>query len=687
MDDWGITSNVIATFVAALLIYLARPIWRRIREELRPPSDHDVTSESQGSATPQLRKVVPTPEFPAGTSLIEKVVHLERQYADVQNAAVAARRQGVDDRAFEERCAVLDEALREMSFISAGDVLDDRYRLLARVGSGRVSVVWKAYDLARDKVVAVKLLCYPHIHDESVVRRCHYTVRVMSELSAANVAAVNEQVRELEVAGERKLVYYILEYVDGEPLDSYATRYPNQKARLIDGILELGRSLADAHAKGIVHRDLKPSNILVHADGTMKLVDFDSVLRLGDRRVSHRDIGTFGYSAPEVLNATSDPDMRADIFALGRVVSYLYYGGSDLPNVYEQSVYDVIDLLNCAPVVKESLEQATAVPPSRRYPTMKDFLTDLGRAVTEDREYPLPFLPTMRREWNKISALLQQSFYGTFVTMIVARPTFAGFGLAHLSDVARVGAFHAIIGSLVWGTFISGAFILFLILFGRSAVPRVAKYMTAALCCGMGGLLGGMLVAVPSVFVTNGQTLTCLGWLTNADSMNRLQQALLETRMMLAYPLTGLLTGVGTGIALYRGIEIALRLSPQGSGVLPVPAKRSPRAPLVGASVLRSLLLSPSVHLALAFPIVFSFAVSSVLNAAAPPPTSIDICRGVVPNELWRSVGEGIVHYCGALGLVAGFFWRVPPSTPTSSLSPDSRGRAFAATIEGTVTG
>ena len=75
------------------------------------------------------------------------------------------------------------------------------------------------------------------------------------------------------------------------------------------------------------HRDLKPSNILVQPNGVLKLVDFDAVLRLRDRRVTHHDIGTFGYSAPEVLSGATDLDVRADIFALGRVFSCMYVRG------------------------------------------------------------------------------------------------------------------------------------------------------------------------------------------------------------------------------------------------------------------------------------------------------------------------------------------------------------------------
>jgi tRNA A-37 threonylcarbamoyl transferase component Bud32 len=537
-----------------------------------------------------------------------------------------------------------------MSFLEEGDVFDGGYTLLSFVGGGRTSVVWKAYSKQQDRFVAVKILRHSYLDDESIYRQFHYTARVMGELSAASIAAVREEVRQIEVNGARKLVYYVLEYIEGDSLDTYSAAHPERREKLIDGLLAVGDCIADAHAKGIVHRDLKPSNIIVDTSGRLRLVDFDSVLRLGDRRISHHDVGTFGYSAPEVLEGAVDPDVRADIFALGRVFSYLYYGRS-LPSAYALSVYDLIDLLNCTPAVKSSLERACAVSPSERYATMTAFLEELQTAIREDRERALPAIATLRRERPKIARLLRHSFYGTLAAMIVARPILAHFNVVHLSDKASVGAFHGIIGSLVWGTFISGAFILYLVLLGRRMRTSGARYIAASLCCGIGGLLGGVLVSVPSVFVTNQYTLTCLGWLTDMNAP-RLGSALLGTRMMLSFPLVGTLTGLGLGLCLVRGISIALRLNPQGSGILPVPAKRSPRSPEAGASLASPLLSSLLSHLFLAFPVILSFLIVLVFNAPNPADPSCSF----QPNVNLRTFGEGVVHYLGAIGLTIGFF-------------------------------
>jgi hypothetical protein len=684
-----VLTNLIAGLIAtALATFLAKPLWRWARRHLAPVEElkeEEPVGESASFACPPFPEHLPLPE---------RIVHLERTRDEALAAGREARARGDADTEFEECGTLAHRALHAMTFILPGDLLEDRLLLKGPLGAGRLSVVWKAYDKRDGRFVAVKFLRQTFINDESLLSRFEYTASVVRDLRGANFAAVLGDVRQLFVEGRRKVAYCVLECVEGEPLDTYAERHPDKKAALLDGLLELGRCLADAHSNGVVHRDLKPSNILVQPNGVLKVVDFDSVLRLRDRRVSHHDIGTFGYSAPEVLSGTTDLDVRADIFALGRVFSYLYYGGRGLPSVYEKSVYDVIDLLNCAPIVKDALERATAVPLSKRHESMKTFIADLATAVQKDREEALPFVGTLRREREKIYRLLRHSFYGTFALMILARPLAAWRGYAHLSDRHWVGGFHAIIGSLVWGVFIAGAFLLCLVLFRRRIERRWLTYLVAAFCCGVGGFLGGLLVSVPSVFVTNAQTLTCLGWLSAAHTATsvRLWEGMNVTRMMLAFPLTGLLTGIGTGLALYRGIEIALRMSPQGSGVLPVPSKRAPRAPRLGIGVCGRLLRSPVSHLMLAFPALFGFVVSFALNPAAghlgslvdgpgpsvgAPPSRVDgavspvsplvplPCGEIKPNVEQRSIGEGIVHYCGAVGLVAGFFWGIPATTPT----------------------
>lgn len=644
----GVLDEILAGLAATFLLFLFGSAWKRVRRQFprTAPTAAPVAASSETSA------LVPPIGLPARLSLPGKVSHLEKRCEKALLKATGARRDGDSDQPYVEEYERLQECLRSMAFIESGDVLDRRYRLLSYIGGGRSSVVWKAYADRQDRFVAVKFLRHAYVRDQSVVQQFRYSARLMSEFNAKSVAAVKEDVQQLKVNGADALVYYVLEHIDGVPLDVHLAANPDRRDALIDGLLEVGRCLADAHAKGMVHRDLKPGNILVQPDGTLRLVDFDSVLRLSDRRISHQDVGTFGYSAPEVLNGAGDADVRADIFALARVFAYLYYGRK-LPNAYALSVYDLIDLLNCAPVVKHTLQRASAVDPASRYDTMEAFLGELAPAVQEDRDKALPPLETLRQEHTKVGRILRHSFYGTFAAMIVARPLFAYFDSVHLSDRAWVGAFHAVIGSLVWGTLIPAAFLVYLVVFERRLRRTGARYAMASLWGGLGGLLGGILLSVPAVFVTNANTLACLGWLTDVRDPDRLHAALFGTRMMLSYPVTGLLTGLGTGLCLQRGIEVALSLSPHGSGILPVPAKQPLHNPDAGPGFIGVLFRSPAAFLFLLFPFLFSFLVAMALDPGTP--AQVLECT-IQPNVGQRSFGEGFVHFLGAIGLTIGFF-------------------------------
>ena len=642
----NLAMEITVVAIASLVIW----IWRKLWKNLAKPVERVGPAET--SAGPAAPGAEGGPALPEGLSILEKVGFLERQREEAIRAAVAARSRAVDDREAEQRRAGLEACLSNMSFLAEGDMLEDRFRLLVRLGGGRASVVWKAYDQRLDRFVALKVLRHPYNRDESVVEQFRASARLMADLSTSSIAAVRQDVHDLPGSGTLKLAYYVLEYVEGVPLDEYVRRSPEKKSEVLVALLEVGRCIARMHAKGLLHRDIKPSNLLVQADGSMKLVDFDAVIQLGDRNVSKRDAGTFGYSAPEVLDRLPDLDGRADVFSLARVFSQVYYGDR-LPSPYQMSTADQVDLLNCHPIVKQTLGKASSLPRQDRYGTMNEFLEALAGALEKSKEH-LPFFGTIHQERVKIYRILRDSFYATFLVMFLARPILSGWQLVHLSDNPWVAGFHAVIGSLVWGTFISGAFLIYLIAFRKKGLPG---YLVAMICCGIGGFLGGVLCSFPSVLVTNPLTLRCLGWLTDlVDGWGRLEIALLQTRMMLAYPLTGLLTGCGLGLCLNRGIEIALRANPQQTGVLPIPTKQRSKSRSEAIQALKPLMLSWKTHVCLAFPIVFSVLVHYVLNAAQP---SADLACPISPNALLRCIGEGAVHYAGATGLATGFFYGI----------------------------
>ncbi|WP_438001040.1 protein kinase [Sorangium sp. So ce185] len=197
-----------------------------------------------------------------------------------------------------------------------GDVLEGRFTLDARAGSGGMGEVFRAHDRDTGQAVAVKVMLARHSGERARFER---EVRVLSELS--HPAIVQFVAHGETPDGEP---YLAMEWLEGEDL----------RARLARGMLGVDESVAlaarvaaalgTAHARGVVHRDLKPSNLFLPAGDValVKVLDF-GIAHLGDvTRLTRTGaiLGTPGYMAPEQAGGAGALDARADVFALGCVL-------------------------------------------------------------------------------------------------------------------------------------------------------------------------------------------------------------------------------------------------------------------------------------------------------------------------------------------------------------------------------
>ncbi|MBI5624415.1 MAG: protein kinase [Elusimicrobia bacterium] len=192
-------------------------------------------------------------------------------------------------------------------------VVGQKYELVSQIGQGGMGLVFKAYDRALDRAVAVKKL-RPEVQNAAGGRDCMLAEALtISQLSHPFIVAIHDIVQE---GGN---VYLVLEYVDGMPLSLFIKK----KARLTLGecrkvFAYVCQAVEFAHAKKITHRDLKPANIMIEHSGFVKVMDFglariakDSVSKESNKDCS----GTPAYMAPEQHLGKADP--RSDIFALG----------------------------------------------------------------------------------------------------------------------------------------------------------------------------------------------------------------------------------------------------------------------------------------------------------------------------------------------------------------------------------
>jgi serine/threonine protein kinase len=191
-----------------------------------------------------------------------------------------------------------------------------RYRLVERIGSGAMGVVWRARDELLDREVAVKQLRGPQLTAEEAEVA---GARAMRE--ARNAARLQHPyaVAVFDVAVEDGTPWLVMEYLAAPSLAGLLTERralsPAETAR-IGG--RVAAALAAAHAAGIVHRDVKPSNVLIGDDGTVKLTDFGISRAAGDGTLTDSGMitGTPAYLAPEVARG-EQPDQASDVFSLG----------------------------------------------------------------------------------------------------------------------------------------------------------------------------------------------------------------------------------------------------------------------------------------------------------------------------------------------------------------------------------
>jgi serine/threonine protein kinase len=153
--------------------------------------------------------------------------------------------------------------------VAAGTVIDGRYRVISRVGSGGMAEVYCAEDTQLGRRVAVKLLHERFAQDEEFVERFRREASSAASLSHANIVNVYDR-------GEWGGTYYIaMEYLDGRSLDSIVREEaPLPPQRAIELTEQVLRAARFAHRHGVVHRDLKPHNVIIDEEGRVKVTDF-----------------------------------------------------------------------------------------------------------------------------------------------------------------------------------------------------------------------------------------------------------------------------------------------------------------------------------------------------------------------------------------------------------------------------
>jgi serine/threonine protein kinase/ActR/RegA family two-component response regulator len=198
-----------------------------------------------------------------------------------------------------------------------------RYEKRAEIASGGMATVYRGWDPALNRAVALKAL---HMQVENGERPERVAQLLREAITAAQLHHPNV-VSVFDVVESADSVVIAMEYVEGVSLADYLGKQRTvAPERAVPLFAALARGLAVAHEQGIVHRDLKPENILLGSNGTIKIADFGLAEFFTSLTASTDKLfGTPGYMAPEILMGRAF-DTRADLFALGVTLYYAVTG-------------------------------------------------------------------------------------------------------------------------------------------------------------------------------------------------------------------------------------------------------------------------------------------------------------------------------------------------------------------------
>ena len=308
-----------------------------------------------------------------------------------------------------------------------GKMLDNRYEILERIGTGGMAIVYKAKCHRLNRLVAIKILKSDLAQNEEFRRRFNAESQAVAQLSHPNIVSV------YDVSRGGDMEYIVMELIDGITLKQYMEKRGQLNWReSLHFITQIMRGLSHAHSRGIIHRDIKPQNIMVLRDGSVKVADF-GIACLADsaQTLTQEALGSVHYISPEQARGDR-PDTRSDIYSSGVVLYEMLTGR--LPFEGESAVSVAIQHLSSIPLapreinpdIPEQLElicmKAMAPDLEHRYQSADAMIADL-EAFRKNPEVEMKFdLSDLRPEENDEPTRTIRTMPSHTVTIPVHQP-------------------------------------------------------------------------------------------------------------------------------------------------------------------------------------------------------------------------------------------------------------------------
>ena len=255
-----------------------------------------------------------------------------------------------------------DRTLAHLRALPDSPPATDRYEFHEEIGRGGMGIVYRAVDRELGREIAIKVL---NAGGAGIAERLRQEARILGQLEHPGILPIHD----IGTLDDGRL-FYVMKLVRGERLDRFAARTVSiaERLRNVDRLCD---AVAFAHAHGVVHRDLKPENVMIGAFGEVLVLDWGvakvredtppavTAVR-GSVGTQHGTVlGTPGYMAPEQAAGNDHVDHRADVYAVGALLTFLV---PDAPRA-----------------LKAIAERACQPEPGRRYSSVEALAADVKR--------------------------------------------------------------------------------------------------------------------------------------------------------------------------------------------------------------------------------------------------------------------------------------------------------------------
>lgn len=286
------------------------------------------------------------------------------------------------------------------------------YRVIEKIGSGGMGVVYKAEDSKLRRTVALKFLAQGSLADNEGRKRFMHEAQASAVLDHPNICTI------YEIGEEDNEVFISMAYIEGKSLGDMIASGPLPLEEAVDIAVQIAEGLCEAHDRGIVHRDIKPANIMITGKGRVMITDFGLARVAGATKLTMEGttLGTVAYMSPEQTQGEI-VDNRSDIWSLGVVLFEMLTGQVPFKGDYDQAVlYSILNekhepvtsLRSGLPLELEMiLDKVLEKDPKDRYGHADELLTDLRRlknAVATGSSHSIPVVSKRRRRRWYVSA-------------------------------------------------------------------------------------------------------------------------------------------------------------------------------------------------------------------------------------------------------------------------------------------